>query len=168
MPFTIYERIDMANYSISTIKIGSNSYSLSDATARANFANYLPLSGGTISGNVTFSNYVGTALTGYTPRGLYGTIADNDYWRVVGYGSSNSGALEIATADDGNEPIYVRQYSGVFSTVVRTATLLDGSGNTSFPNQVSQVKSAFRNSSGTVKVYQCYNSDTDSLDTVFS
>ena len=158
----------MADKLVSTLTIGDNTYTLKDATARALFANYLPLSGGTMTGNILFSNYTGATLTSYTPRGLYGTIADNDYWRVVGYGSSNNGALEIATADDGNEPIYVRQYSGVFSTVVRTATLLDGSGNTSFPNQVSQVKSAFRNSSGTVKVYQCYNSDTDSLDTVFS
>lgn len=158
----------MANKLVSNLTIGSNTYTLKDATARALFANYLPLSGGTMTGNISFSNYTGTTLTSYIPRGLYGIIADNDYWRIVGYGSSNNGALEIATADDGTEPIYVRQYSGVFSTVVRTATLLDGSGNTSFPNQVSQVKSAFRNSSGTVKVYQCYNSDTDSLDTVFS
>ena len=38
---------------------------------------------------------------------------------------------------DGNEPIYVRQYSGVYSTLTRTATLLDGSGNTSFPGAVT-------------------------------
>jgi hypothetical protein len=65
---------------------------------------------------------------------LYAQIADNDFARIrVGGDSSNAGWMEIATADDGNEPIYVRQYTGVFGSVTRTATLLDGSGNTSFP-----------------------------------
>ena len=45
--------------------------------------------------------------------------------------------MEIATADDGTEPIYVRQYTGVFSSLIRTVTLLDESGNTSFPGTVS-------------------------------
>jgi hypothetical protein len=39
--------------------------------------------------------------------------------------------------DDGNDEIYVRQYTGVFTDVARTATLLDGSGNTSFPGNIS-------------------------------
>lgn len=45
--------------------------------------------------------------------------------------------MEISTSDDGTEPIYVRQYTGVYSTLTRTATLLDGSGNTSFPGRVT-------------------------------
>ena len=49
--------------------------------------------------------------------------------------------LELATADDGSEPIYVRQYynsgANLFGTIVRTATLLDASGNTSFPGTVT-------------------------------
>jgi len=69
---------------------------------------------------------------------LSGTIASNDYYRVMGNGTaSNAGFLEIATADDGNEPIYVRQYTGVFGTVAKQATLLDASGDTSFPGDVS-------------------------------
>ena len=65
-------------------------------------------------------------------------MADNDQFRIlVGGTSSNSGFAEIATADDGTEPIYVRQYTGVFSSLARTATLLDGSGNTSFPGTVT-------------------------------
>lgn len=62
-----------------------------------------------------------------------GKMANNDYWRLLGGGSNDSGYLEIATADNGNEPIYVRQYSGVFATLTRTLTLLDGSGNTTLP-----------------------------------
>jgi hypothetical protein len=43
------------------------------------------------------------------------------------------GWIEIATADDSAEAIYVRQYSGVFATLTRTLTLLDASGNTTIP-----------------------------------
>ena len=67
-----------------------------------------------------------------------GNMGDNDQARIlVGASASNAGYLEIATADDGTEPIYVRQYTGVFSTLTRTATILDASGNTSFPGTVS-------------------------------
>lgn len=62
---------------------------------------------------------------------------DNDYGRVA-YGgtASNAGWMEIASCD-GNEPIYARQYTGVFTTVKRTATLLDANGNTVFPGTVT-------------------------------
>ena len=62
----------------------------------------------------------------------------NDYGRVA-YGgtASNAGWMEIASCDDGNEPIYARQYTGVFTTVKRTATLLDANGNTVFPGTVT-------------------------------
>jgi hypothetical protein len=65
-------------------------------------------------------------------------MADNDQFRIlVGGTASNAGFAEIATADDGTEPIHVRQYTGVFTTLVRTATLLDGSGNTSLPGSLT-------------------------------
>lgn len=67
-----------------------------------------------------------------------GNMADNDQFRIlVGGTSTNQGYAEIATADDGTEPIYVRQYTGVFSSLARSATLLDATGNTSFPGVVS-------------------------------
>lgn len=69
--------------------------------------------------------------------GLMFCAATDDYARVVaGTSGYNNGYLELATADDGNEPIYVRQYRGRFASVQRTATLLDGSGNTYFPGTV--------------------------------
>lgn len=69
---------------------------------------------------------------------VYAQMADSDYFRIrIGGTGSNAGYAEIATADDGTEPIYVRQYTGVFSSLTRTATLLDGSGNTSFPGTVT-------------------------------
>ena len=97
--------------------------------------NYLPLSGGTLTGDLLFSN------SGTTFRQIKGTCGDNDFWRIGGGATgNNAGYMEIATADDGTEPIYVRQYSGTFSTITRTATLLDGSGNTSFPGTVAASK----------------------------
>lgn len=72
---------------------------------------------------------------------VYAIMADNDQFRIrVGGTATNAGWVELATADDGSEPIYVRQYTGVFTTVARTATLLDGSGNTSFPGTVTASK----------------------------
>jgi hypothetical protein len=65
-------------------------------------------------------------------------MADNDNFRIlVGGTATNAGFVEIATADDGTEPIYVRQYSGAFATLTRTLTLLDGSGNTSIPGSLT-------------------------------
>lgn len=67
-------------------------------------------------------------------RGIIGTIADNDFWRVVGRADAiDSGYLEIATGDGATEPIYVRQYNGVFGTLKRTFTLLDAAGRSRAP-----------------------------------
>jgi hypothetical protein len=94
---------------------------------------------GTWGINVTGSSaQVDRSLAGGSEANLiYAVIADNDFFRIRVGGGSNAGWAEIATADDGTEPIYVRQYTGVFSSVTRTATLLDGSGNTSFPGTVT-------------------------------
>ena len=67
---------------------------------------------------------------------LYQQIADNDLFRIRCGGPSNQGWVEIATADDGTEPIYVRQYTGEFASITRTLTLLDGSGNTICPGNL--------------------------------
>lgn len=66
--------------------------------------------------------------------GIGGTMGVNDQWRIYGRSTaSNSGYLEIATADGASEPIYVRQYTGMFTTLSRTLTLLDANGNTTMP-----------------------------------
>ena len=76
---------------------------------------------------------------------LYGRMATDDYFRLRVYGSGyDQGAVEIATADNGTEPIYVRQYSGLFASVVRTAALLDGNGNTVFPGYVYAANGVLR------------------------
>lgn len=82
-----------------------------------------------------------TVAAGSTANMLYSQIADNDYARIIVGGASNSGYIAIDTSDDGTEPIYARQYSGVFTTLTRTATILDGSGNTTFPGDVTAYSS---------------------------
>lgn len=82
--------------------------------------------------DITFPN------SGTSMRGIQGTVGDNDFWRIKGGATaSNSGYLEIATADDGNEPIYIRQYTGVFHTIKRTLTLLDTNGFAHFPSYIN-------------------------------
>jgi hypothetical protein len=82
-----------------------------------------------IDGSITFQ-YLSS---GNERNLLYQQMADNDLFRIRCGGPSNQGWVEIATADDGTEPIYVRQYTGEFASVTRTLTLLDGSGNTHVP-----------------------------------
>jgi hypothetical protein len=92
---------------------------------------------GNVTGNATTATSVSATIAVDTDANLvYANVATDDYVRIRAGGAYNAGYLEIATADDGTEPIYVRQYTGVFSSLTRTATLLDGSGNTSFPNNV--------------------------------
>lgn len=82
----------------------------------------------TLHENLRFSN-ISTGT-----RGIVGSIADNGCWRVVGRAdATNQGYLEIATGDGTNEPIYMRQYSGIFGTITRTFTVLDGSGRSRAP-----------------------------------
>lgn len=83
-----------------------------------------------------------TAPNGGTADLVFGTMANDDSARIRVGGSSDNGWLEIATSDNGNEPIYVRQYSGGFGqndakTVTNEAILLDGNGNTKFPHNVT-------------------------------
>jgi hypothetical protein len=118
---------------------------------------------GITSGNVTtalgFTPYNSTNPSGYqTTSGtvakventvatdgaadiVYSNMGANDQFRIRTGGGSNAGYVEFGTADDGTEPIYVRQYTGVFTTLARTAALLDGSGNTTFPGDVTAYSS---------------------------
>jgi hypothetical protein len=95
----------------------------------------------TASGSLTGA-FISPTLTGTANANvLLGTIATDDYYRIqVGGTSANAGFLSIDTADNGNEPIYVRQYttggSGPFTTVTRELALLDNTGNTSLPGNL--------------------------------
>ena len=95
--------------------------------------------GGTGNGSGLIAEKIEKTVTGTNAVDLVsGSMADNDKFRIrIGGTASDAGWSEIATADNGTEPIYVRQYTGDFVTIARSATLLDGNGNTSFPGNVS-------------------------------
>lgn len=89
---------------------------------------------------------------GNNPRGIGGHMSQNDAWRMIGLGDKNispsndssnpndCGYLEIATADNGVEPIVFRQYTSgnnaIFNQIVRTLFLLDSNGDTSIPGNL--------------------------------
>jgi hypothetical protein len=99
------------------------------------------VSNGAISGtNATFNGNITVSNGSTNKRGLLGTAGDNDFWFFGGGATaSNAGFLEIATGDDGAEPIFVRQYNGSpqGGTVARTLTLLDASGNSEIPGNLT-------------------------------
>ena len=128
----------LAGYGITDAKIESGkitlgSNSITPLTSHQDISGKLNTSGGTMTGDLLFGN-----VTNGLCKGIQWTCGENDYARIKAGGTgSNAGYLEIATADDGSEPIYLRQYTGAFSSLARTATLLDGSGNTTFPGVVT-------------------------------
>ena len=70
---------------------------------------------------------------------LYGTTPGSDNFVLrVGNTGNDRGYGEIATEDNGDAPIYVRQYAA--GVARHSATLLDSSGNTLFPNTVTANK----------------------------
>ena len=165
-----------------TLTIGNTGKSV-DGSANVSWSiseiGAIPLTGNTgaysITGNLEFAS-----PSNNTFRGVVGKAGVNDYWRVGGQATAdNAGYMEIATADDANEPIYVRQYSGAYSTLSRTLTLLDASGNTSMPGSLSVTKGISCTDvtakgnvtvTGTVKVGSVtmkYNDTSESLDFIF-
>lgn len=123
---------------------------------------YVKKAGDTMTGDLNISGghilyMLQTSPTSTQQIHLQG--GSNDYGRIAfGATGSNAGWMEIASSDDGNEPIYARQYTGVFTSIKRTATLLDASGNTSFPGSVTSVRHISTVGTGT-QPYQC-NSTT--------
>lgn len=93
-----------------------------------------------VNGSLFFTDITGnTADTGMSLKGIYGRIGGNDGWRIAGGArANNAGYLEIATCDDMNKPIYVRQYGGGgdwngYVSLARTFTLLDAAGRSRAP-----------------------------------
>jgi hypothetical protein len=130
--------LNVSGQLISTQTTGTAPFTVSSTTQVANL-------------NVATSGSVNATVTGTNSANLvYGSMADNDQFRIrIGGTATNEGFVEIATADDGTEPIHVRQYTGVFTSLARTATILDGSGNTSFPGTVSGTRFISNVSTGT-------------------
>lgn len=87
-----------------------------------------------LGSQITFQNNSLTNLV----VGTYGIVGVNDWWRVGGGASGqDAGYLEIATGDNGTEPIYVRQYDTQGTDNGRTLTLLDSDHNSIFPGNVT-------------------------------
>jgi hypothetical protein len=108
-------------------------------------ATAITFGGGDLGG--TQISYIGSVISdivfaqpssGY--RGISGTAGGNDQWFVGGgQTGTDQGFLQLATGDNGTEPIYARQYSGNVNTgtLLRTAKILDESGNTVLPGALS-------------------------------
>ncbi len=134
------QTVNPQTYSHDTAYVGTDGCLYSNnakVSVEGHSHSYLPLTGGTITGEATFNKgsavYDGTVTTQ-----LKGIMGSNDYWRIgVGATANDSGFVEFATADNGNEPIYVRQYTGGFVSLNRSLTLLDSVGNSFFPGTVS-------------------------------
>lgn len=122
----------------SSIAIGTASANLPTSAAVAGYA--LKKTGDSMSGSLTLSAgnlYLTRGAAAGETQEIKFTCGANDYARIMTGGETDKGYLEIATADNGNEPIYFRQYTGSFSTVTRTLTLLDANGNSSFPGTIT-------------------------------
>lgn len=134
--------VTIANSGVTSIVAGTN-ISISGATGAVTITNgitnnnQLTNGAGYITSAGTAAAINQTITAGSEGNLVFATIGTNDFFRIRAGGGSNAGFVEIATADDGTEPIYVRQYTGEFASLTRTATLLDGSGNTSFPGSLS-------------------------------
>ena len=146
--YTVYHSNNVPTWNQNTTGTAANITATSNSTLTTLSALSLPYSqlSGTVptwnqstTGNAATASQLTVSLSGTNASNIiYATIADNDFFRLrVGGDAANAGWAELATADDGTEPIYVRQYTGTFTTLIRTATLLDGSGNTTFPGTVT-------------------------------
>lgn len=99
---------------------------------------YVKKAGDTMTGDLNISGdhilyMLQTSPTSTQQIHLQG--GSNDYGRIAfGATAENAGWMEIASSDDGNEPIYARQYTGTFTTVKNTFTLLDANGDTVMSN----------------------------------
>lgn len=127
-----YRRHDDSKWNDWVVLIHSGNYaSYSDGR-------YVKKAGDTMTGDLNISGghilyMLQTSPTSTQQIHLQG--GSNDYGRIAfGATGSNAGWMEIASCDDGNEPIYARQYTGVFTTVKNTLTLLDANGDTVMSN----------------------------------
>jgi len=144
--------VDQLGNSIATItdtvqpgRPGMYGWKTSDGNNHTTINDYLNVDGDTVLSNTLAFTQTGDTSGAW--KGIFGSLASNDQWIIRGSQTgSNAGYLEIATGDDGNEPIYVRQYgingattpsSTTPGTNCRTLTLLDNNGNTNLPGSLS-------------------------------
>ncbi len=138
---TILSQIDFYDITDTTrlVWLGANATTLLVNGNTVYHSGNIPTWNQNTTGNAATATKVIATVAGTNSIELVRAVmANNDYFRIlVGGTATNAGYAEIATGDDGTEPIYVRQYLGAFTSLVRTATLLDANGNTSFPGAVT-------------------------------
>ena len=124
---------------VSNTVVGNLNADMVDGLHLSDFdGRYVKKAGDTMTGDLNISGghilyMLQTSPTSTQQIHLQG--GSNDYGRIAfGATGSNAGWMEIASCDDGNEPIYARQYTGVFTTVKNTLTLLDANGDTVMSN----------------------------------
>ena len=93
---------------------------------------------GDVSGTAEYATkIVNTNTTGSSTDLISSTLGEADAVRIRDQGNNTSGYVEIASSDNYNKPIYVRQYSNNFNTKNNEVTILDAQGNSSFPGVIS-------------------------------
>lgn len=92
---------------------------------------------GDVSGTAEYATkIVNTNTTGSSTDLISSTLGEADAVRIRDQGNNTSGYVEIASSDNYNKPIYVRQYSNNFNTKNNEVTILDAQGNSSFPGVI--------------------------------
>lgn len=138
--------------------------SLLDINGDLNVTNALTSDGGVFKKSIEFTD------SGASKRGIQGIVSTNDYWFIGGgeSGGANTGYLEIATGNEGTEPIHVRQFTSApldSISPTRTLTLLDAAGYTLIPSRL------YINTTSTVDPYKLQIRGTEitsTLGSVFS
>ena len=107
-----------------------------DGIAKIN-GDRLTTTGGRVTGYPTYGSghlrLFSNGIAFKDPLNNSSSSGNSDFgWIRMVEETANSGYLEIATGDDGNEPIYVRQYN-TSNAVAREVKLLDEHGRTKFP-----------------------------------
>ena len=127
-----YRRHDDSKWNDWVVLIHSGNYaSYSDGR-------YVKKAGDTMTGDLNISGghilyMLQTSST--STQQIHFQGGSNDFGRIAFGGTAeNAGWMEIASCDDGHEPIYARQYTGVFTTIKNTLTLLDANGDTVMSN----------------------------------
>jgi hypothetical protein len=124
---------------VSNTVVGNLNADMVDGLHLSDFdGRYVKKSGDTMTGDLNISGghilyMLQTSST--STQQIHFQGGRSDYGRIAFGGTAeNAGWMEIASCDDGNEPIYARQYTGVFTTVKNTLTLLDANGDTVMSN----------------------------------
>lgn len=136
---TTYYNVAIADYNTGNITIVKGNVWIQGGSNAGGNVNRMALSAGMPTGLQYNSSQRGVRIwaNAIAFADPYNGNTNNDAgWIRQIEETANSGSLEIAVGDDGNEPIYVRQYN-TSNAVKNEAILLSSTGATSFPVSVN-------------------------------